>query len=426
MRLPTDGRDEAVPSEQVRRRGLNALLVYTFFMVIGFTMIMPLVAVHFVNDAGMAAASVGLALAARQVTQQGLALVGGVLADRFGAKRMISLGVLLRALGFASLAVAGNLPLLFVAMVISALGGALFEAPYQASIAALTTNENRPRYYSISNVVSGVATTLGPLVGVVLLRFDFHVVCLVAAACFALNFFVTLWLPPIRLATELRPLRHGIGLAIGDRRFVVLTVLMMGYWFTAGQINISFPLLAYQLTGSQDGVGIMFALNAGMNMVLQYPLIRLLERRLAPSRILVLGVVIMAAGAGAVSIAHSFPVLLACVAIFALGALLTRPTQQTLIAAMANPQALGTFLGFSSLGMAVGGGVGNAAGGWLIDIARAQGLPALPWLIFGGVGLVSALGLHLLTRAQPAGTPDLVADPTPSSPMAVEAPRATK
>ena len=414
-------------SEEVRRRGLIALLVYTFFMVIGFTMIMPLVAVHFVTDVRMAAASVGLALAIRHVTQQGLAIAGGMLADRFGARRMICLGVLLRAGGFASLAMASNLPLLLVAMVISALGGALFEAPYQASIAALTTDENRPRYYSLSNVVSGVATTLGPLVGVALLRFDFQVVCLVAAACFAVNFLVTLSLPAIILSTEPRPLTRGVGLVARDKRFVALTALLMGYWFTAGQINISFPLLAYDLAGSRDGVGLMFALNAGMNLVLQYPLIRVLERWMSPGQILVVGVVIMALGAAAVGLAHNFPFFLVCVGVFALGALMTRPTQQTLIASMASRQALGTSLGFSSLGMANGGGIGNATGGWLVDVARTQGWPALPWLVFGGVGLLSGLGLQLLIRSRPApAKQDRADDSTPLPTMAVSAHRALK
>jgi MFS transporter, DHA1 family, multidrug resistance protein len=409
------------------RRGLQALLVYTFFMVIGFTMIMPLVAVHFVANAKMAAGSVGLALAVRHLTQQGLAVVGGVLADRFGARRMICLGVLLRAVGFASLAIANDLTWLVVAMVLSALGGACFEAPYQASIAALTTDANRARYYSISNLISGVATTIGPLIGVALLRFDFQVVCLAAAVCFAVNFLIALTLPDIAVPASTPPFGHGVGLVLRDRRFVALTVLMMGYWFTAGQINISFPLVAFERRGSQDGVGLMFALNAGMNLLLQYPLVRLLERRLPTERILVLGIAIMAFGAAAISVAHTFAGFMICVSVFALGALMTRPTQQTLIASMANTHALGTFLGFSSLGMAIGGGIGNAAGGWLIDVARERGWPALPWVVFGAAGLVSALGLHRLTQSEPTPrTSDRAVDSSPSSTMAASVQRVSK
>ncbi|KRB05042.1 hypothetical protein ASD86_16295 [Lysobacter sp. Root690] len=387
----------ATLSETARRRGLHGLLVYTFLMVTGFAMLMPLVAVHFVNDLGMAAAAVGLALAVRQLTQQGLALVGGVLSDRYGARRMICLGVLLRAAGFASLAFADALPMLLCAMVLSALGGAMFEAPYQASIAALTDENSRPRYYAISNWISGVATTLGPLLGVALLHYDFRVVCLAAAACFALNFLVALRLPQVRMPERPPPLRHGLDLVRGNRAFIVLVGLMMLYWFVAVQINISFPLLAQRLTGTVDSVGVMFALSAGLTVALQYGLVRWLERRWSSAQVLVAGVVVMSLAAGAIGLVRDFAGLLVCVGAFSIGALMTRPTQQTLIAGLADPRALGTFLGVSSLSLAVGGGIGNVAGGWMVDLAATKQWPWLPWMVFCAVGLLSAAGLHRAT-----------------------------
>lgn len=394
--------------ERSRRRGLNGLLVYTFFMVSGFAMLMPLVAVHYVNDLGFAAAAVGLALALRQLTQQGLALVGGLLSDRYGARRMICLGVLLRALGFASLAFAGDLPALLAAMVLSALGGALFEAPYQASIAALTTTQTRPRYYAISNWVSGVATTLGPLIGVALLRFDFRVVCLVAAACFALNFVVALALLPRVEMPERAPPSRGLGLVRRDTRFLRLVGLMMLYWFVAIQISISFPLLAQRLTGDVASVGLMFAVSAGLTVALQYLLVRWLERRWTSAQVLVAGVSLMSLAVGAIGLVSGYAAFLACVAAFSVGALMTRPTQQTLIAELADPRALGTYLGVSSLSLAVGGGLGNVAGGWLIDVAATRHWPWLPWTVFCAIGLISALGLSSFSgacRAKPQINP---------------------
>lgn len=393
-----------VLSDQVRKRGLNALLVYTFLMVVGFAMLMPLVSVHFVSNAGMAAAVVGGALALRQMTQQGLALAGGMLADRFGVRPMICLGVLLRAAGFASLAFAHDGLTLCVAMVVSALGGALFEAPYQAAIAALTSADTRPRYYALSNWVSGIASTVGPLVGVALLHVDFQMVCLAAAACFALNCGIALWmLPPLASQEAPRPMAHRLGLVARDRPFLWFTGLMMGYWFVAVQINISFPLLAERLSGNQDSVGIMFALSAGLTVLLQYHLLQLAERWLSTRQILVLGVTIIALGAGAIALAHTFAAFLVCVAAFSVGAILVRPTMQNLIASMANPQALGTFLGFSSLSLALGGAIGNVAGGWLVEYAGARHWPQLPWMIFCAVGLASAFGLfRLAPRAREA------------------------
>lgn len=391
-------RNDVDRAEQLRRTSLNALLVYTFFMVLGFAMLMPLVSVHFVSNVGLAATVVGAALALRQLTQQGLAVVGGVLADRFGARPMICLGVLLRAAGFASLAFAGDATWLFVALAVAAIGGALFEAPYQAAIASLTNEASRTRYYAASNWVIGLASALGPLVGVALLRWDFRLVCLVAAGCFMLNFIVALLLPSVGHTPSARPVAGRVRLVAQDRPFVAFTVIMMGYWFTDVQMYISFPLQAEHLTGSQDSVGIMLAVGATLTVLLQYGLVRLLGRWLAPKHILVAGMVLMALGTSVVGLAKDFNVFLCCVAVVSIGAVMVRPTLQTMIAEMANPKALGTFLGVSSLSLAVGGAVGNMAGGWLIDLARSMHVPHLPWSVYGLVGLLSAVGVGLLTQ----------------------------
>ena len=388
--------DAASLDERARRRALNALLVYTFFMVAGFTMVMPLVAVHFVDRIGLTAAAIGAALAIRQITQQGLAVFGGALADRIGNRPMIVAGVLLRALGFAALGFATDMPKLFVAMLISALGGALFEAPYQAAIASLTTDDDRARYYSISNTISGIATTGGPLLGVALLRFDFRIVCFAAAACFGLNAAVALLLPRLPVPAEAPRLAQGFRLVLRNRPFVLLTLIMMGYWFVSVQINITFPLLVVRLTGSEDGIGVMFALSAAMTILLQYPATRWLELRLATEQILTVGVVLMAVGMLVIAFVGSFPTFLAAVAVFSLGTLLTRPTQQAITAGLADRNALGTFLGFNSLALAIGGGMGNFLGGWMFDTAGRMATPMLPWLVFAIVALFTSLALRAL------------------------------
>jgi MFS transporter, DHA1 family, multidrug resistance protein len=386
-----------------RRRGLNGLLVYTFFMVSGFAMLMPLVVGHFVNRLHMAAALVGTALALRQLLQQGLSVFGGALADRFGLRRMIGAGVLLRAAGFAGLAWADGTASLFAAMTLTAAGGALFEAPYQAAMASLTSEAERPRYYALSNWISGIAATLGPLLGIALLRLDFHWVCLAAAACFVLNYAIAMaTLPPLAMPPRPRGAQGGFALVREHATFLLFVVTMAGYWFTAVQMTISFPLLAERLTGSADSVGAMYALSAGMTVLLQYPLVRVLERWLPPPRMLTAGALGVAAGAAITASAQRYDVFLAGIAMFTLGALLARPSQQTLIANMADARAPGTFLGVSSLSLAVGGALGSIVGGWLAGTVLAGRWVWLPAAVFAAMPLFTALGLQLLRRRLPA------------------------
>ncbi len=103
---------------------------------------------------------------------------------------------------------------------------------------------------------------------------------------------------------------------------------------------------------------------------------------------------------GAIAASATIAGLLRCVAIFSIGALLVQPVQQSVTAELADPSALGSYFGFSALALAFGGGLGNFTGGWLYDVARNVGMPALPWLVFGGVSAVVVVGLFLLDRAR--------------------------
>lgn len=382
-----------------RRRGLIALLVDNFFMYGGFFMVVPLLSVHYVDDLGWAAASIGLILGIRQLMQQGLSLFAGALADRMGAKWLICAGLLLRAVGFAGMAWASSFALLLGAAILAALGGALFDAPLSSAIAALTDEANRGRFYSLVGAISGLGMTLGPLIGSLLLRIDFALVALGAGGCFLITALVTLlFLPPVRATTADRSLTYGIGMALRDRPFMIFTTLLMGYWFMWVQLSIALPLVAKAISGTTASVSWIYGINAGMSVLLQYPLVRLAERRLRPLQIVVCGLALMATGLGGVALASSVPALLLCVALFSAGVLLTQPSQQMVAAGLANPASFGSYFGVNALALALGGGLGNYAGGLLYGLGLHAHAPALPWAVFCGVGAGAALGMALLYR----------------------------
>ena len=59
----------------------------------------------------------------------------------------------------------------------------------------------------------------------------------------------------------------------------------------------------------------------------------------------------------------------------------------------ASARARGSYLGFSRLGLALGGALGYTGGGWMFDAGRELGLPELPWLMLGSVGMATLLAL---------------------------------
>jgi DHA1 family multidrug resistance protein-like MFS transporter len=387
--------------ERLRRRGLTVMLADTFLMWGGFFMVIPLISVHYVEDLGWNAAAIGLVLGVRQITQQGLTLMGGALADRLGARGLIALGMLIRAISFVLMASASSYTALMLSALLAALGGALFDSPSSAAIAALTRDEERSRFYSLLGVVGGLGMTIGPLLGAALLRLDFSIVALAASACFFAAFGVTVFmLPPVRVASGESGLLDGIGMALCDRRFMLFNALLMGYWFMWVQLTISLPLLARSVSGTNDAVSWLYALNSVMGIVLQYPLLWLAERWLRPLPTLVAGIALMALALASVAFAHTIVALLLSTAVFAVGRLLASPSQQTVAASLANPAARGSYFGVNALALALGGGTGNIVGGILYTYAEQTHQPALPWLLFAAIGALSAAGLAALYAQQ--------------------------
>ena len=338
-------------------------------------------------------APIGLVLAARQFFQQGLTPFSGVLADRIGAKPLIAIGMLVRAVGFAAMAFAGTYAILMGAAIVSAVGGALFESPRSAAVAALTDESERSSYFAKTGVVGGLGITAGTQLGALLLGVDFRLVAFVSAAMYVLIFvMILLWLPAVQVAEKGGPFR-GLKLAFRDRPFLTYTGFMGGHQFMAAQFSITLPLIATAIAGNPSAVAWVYAVNSVIAVVLGYPMPRLAERRLGAPRALIAGVLATAAGLLLIGFARDTISLLLAVVVYSLGIVLARPSEQTVAAGLANPVALGSYFGVAALAVAFGGGLGSYAGGLLYDLGRSLGLPTLPWLIFAMVGLIAAAGL---------------------------------
>lgn len=117
-------------------RPVRLLAVNQLTINIGFYMLMPYLATHLSVELGLAGWLVGLILGMRNFSQQGMFLLGGSLADRFGYKPLIVAGCALRTAGFAMLSLAGSVPALLVASAATGFAGALFNPAVRAYVAA--------------------------------------------------------------------------------------------------------------------------------------------------------------------------------------------------------------------------------------------------------------------------------------------------
>lgn len=380
---------------QARSLGKYFLLPDNLLVVLGFFVVFPLISIRFVDQMGWAALIVGLALGLRQLVQQGLGIFGGAIADRFGAKPMIVTGMLMRAAGFALMAMADEPWILWLACALSGLGGTLFDPPRTALVIKLTRPHERGRFYSLLMMQDSAGAVIGALIGSWLLQYDFHFVCWTGAAIFVLAPGWNLWLlPAYRISTVRAPMKEGLMRVLRDRRFVTYVLTLTGYYMLAVQVMLMLPIMVNEVAGSPAAVKWMYAIEAALSLTLLYPIARWSEKRFSLEQRLMAGLLIMTLSLFPIGLISHLQTLFMFICFFYIGSIIAEPARETLGVSLADSRARGSYMGFSRLGLALGGALGYTGGGWMYDTGRTLEMPELPWFMLGLIGLVTLIGLY--------------------------------
>ncbi len=409
-------------------RSIVVLIATTGIMWFGFFMMMPLLAVHITHDLALGATIAGLVLAIRQFVQFGLGLFTAALADWAGYRFMMMVGMLVRTVGFLWLAFASDVLTLILSASVSAVGGAFFDSSGKAALASLSKGYKRETIFSLNSTVGNLGMSVGPLAGIALLKVDFAVVGVVSAAMYMVNFVILLiFVPSIPVVAGdntkrgLGRMFNNVGVVWRDRPFVLITVLLVGYYSIYSQINITLPLISTQLSGSADGISYIYLINSGLSIALQFLLIRYLARFFKPLMLIGVGSLVAGLGMFLVSFADSFAFLLVCVVLYALGRLVVEPMISVLVSNYATESTMASYFGFSSLAMGFGGVFGSFLGGYLYDVGLQTGLTSLCWWFFGLLGVVVMVGVMYFSKREGQAAPDNQPQPLATSIGSLEA-----
>ncbi|KYP80420.1 MFS transporter [Ferroacidibacillus organovorans] len=376
------------------------LFAESFFMNLGFFMLIPLLSIHYLS-LGLTALFVGNLYAVRILSQQGLQLFGGAISDRLPYRLVILLGSIIRAAGFAMFAVVERGPLLYAAACLFGIGGALFGPAGNAALAALVPESSRARAFTIRQATSNIGTTVGPVLGAFLVTDHFVLICVVAGLIFALVGVAGMWILPNQKSSE-QPttLWSGVKTIAKNRVFLRFVIYFMGYYLIYQQMYIAIPDILVTLHPPRAALGELFSLEAILEIAVSYPVIAWMNRsarmRSAP-RVMGLGLLIMGVSWLPLVFTVNIATLLAPVVGLSIGSVIALPSRQTYTAALADASHLATYFGVASLSMAVGASVGASGGGLLMHTMGHpwHGIASPASLLFA---LVSILCAFLLAR----------------------------
>lgn len=376
---------------------LRLLVLTQLAFNVGFFAVLPFLAGHLGTAVGMAGWLVGFVLGLRTFSQQGLFVVGGALADRYGVRPVVLAGCALRIAGFGWLGYAEEPWAVIGAVLLVGFAAALFSPAVESEVArqAVLHEEAaggpRTRVLALFTVAGQTGAFVGPLLGALLLSVDFRTVCLAGAGVFVVVFVAHARLLPQHLPGRERVrVRGGIGPLLRNRRFLALCCAYGAYLLAYNQLYLALPAEVERAAGSQAPLAWLFALSSLLVVTAQLPVTRWAGDRLSTRRCLAAGLALIAAGfavvaaalpAGRTGTAGLLPAA-AFVVLLTLGQMLVAPAARAWVPDLAERGRLGLYTGALSSVSGLIVLLGSAATGALIDTGLP---PAVPWLLLAAV-----------------------------------------
>jgi multidrug resistance protein len=396
-----------------------ALMALTIFIdFTGFGLIIPLLP-FWAERLGAGPQEIGLLLAAYAATQFVFTPILGALSDRLGRKPIILLSLVVEGIAFALTALAGSLALLFAARLVGGLGASNIGSA-QAVVADATAPERRARAMGAIGAAIGLGFVVGPAAGGALAVLGPAVPFWVALGVAALNA-VLVW----RFLPETRSRARSVGEVAGQaasaapvsarvsvfagwsralrhsaiRRLAAINLL---YTVAFAGMEAVFVLLTQRTFGwTAEQNGYLFAYVGVIVVLMQGGLVGVLARWLGERRLLMVGLLLLAAGLVALPWSADLPTLLIALGAISIGDGAVTPALASLLSFAGPPDSQGETLGVAQGIAAMGRILGPTLMGSLFAVDAA-----LPFVLGGSLPLVGVAIVIALPRLRFTRTPD--------------------
>jgi FSR family fosmidomycin resistance protein-like MFS transporter len=333
------------------------------------------------DDLGVSYAELGVVMAVF-FTVSGLAqTLAGFIVDRFGAKAILTGGLVLYTAGLGVLGTAPSYPWLFAGAVLGGLGNSVFHPGDFALLNAKVDERRLGHAFSVHGITGNIGYALGPMLTVPLALATSWRTALLVCAAIAFIWAVIVAVHPLLRMPARKRAHHVVAARSGWRGDVGLLAsppVLLGFAFF---LLYAIVLLAYHgfttptladLYGMPLGTATtaltLFLLGGAAGMLAGGVLATRTSRHATVASWSMLGgaaaALVLATGALSTPLAIAFMTLMG----FALGVL--GPSRDIIIREIAPVHARGKVYGFIYSGLDLGGLIAPPLFGWIVDLQR--------------------------------------------------------
>ena len=397
------------------------LMTGTFIDRLGTNLIIPFLAIYVTQRFDAQITQVGLVYTIFAVGSGAGNLLAGALADRFGRRFTLLLGLVCAGTARGTLGLANDFNGLFLAAGLAGLFGAIGWPAQLAMTADLLGPQKRANGFGIQRVVINSTFALGPLMGGLLgPRIGYlPLFALDALTSYFVALVVFSKLPETRPATRTDSPREtfaqtlaGYGRVLQDRTFLafILISVLTGSAFMQMSTTLSVFLVKFrQLPESFFGGLVM--LNALMVVSLQIPITRWVSK-IPLLGVMMAGNALYLVGFGSYGLAPSTALFVIAMILITLGEMLVIPTSQALTALLAPLDMRARYVATERFNWIIAQALSPLAAGAIMD--RFD--PRWVWYGCSLICAISILGFYVLhLRSRQRLIQQEALEPSPSS-----------
>ncbi|MEH2378164.1 MAG: MFS transporter [Nostoc sp.] len=388
-----------------------------FFSEVGTGFTLFYAPIFFVNQVGLSATSVGVALGSASISGIVGRIVGGSLADsgEWGRRRTLLLATAISASGSLVLAATNNFTILVIGSLISGLGIGFYWPAAEAVVADASEIDNRRETFAIARL----ADNLGLAIGIVLAGFliatigSYRWLFVIDAISF-LVFFGVIYVGIIETEQqqigESEKTEHFASwmAVLSDRRFLVYIAVNIFFTIYISQIHSTLPLYFKNFVfveSTSEGfakttISGLFAWHLVFAIICQLPVTSILKR-CSHTLALTVSAIFWAIGFGLIWVSGTTPshhliwVILA-LGVFAVAIVSYTPSAASLVTELAPENQRGVYFSINAVCWAVGSFIGHPLGGWALDQPRV--ITDSLWLGFSLSVAIAVVILQYLNR----------------------------
>ena len=317
------------------------LIAGNFIDRLGTNLIMPFLAVYVLKRFNADMTQIGLILTVYSVAGIGGTFLAGAMADRFGRRAVMIIGLVVGALARVAMGLAASMQGLYAAALVAGFFGVVSWPAMTAMLTDILPEPRRADGFGIQRVTVNLGWVLGPLIGGLLAPITGYLLLFIldALTSFVMAGIIFFLLPETRPEQAVGRPAETVGGSLGGYR-----LLACDGFFMAFMLVIILILSAYQQMYSTLSVylvhyrnmaesfyGVLLTINAGMVVLVQFPITRWTSKR-APLLVMIAGTLMYLVGLTAYALVGTAALYMAAIAVVTLGEMLVTPTAQALVA----------------------------------------------------------------------------------------------